>query len=65
MDGVRANHFSVEYELRESVGHGRYLFSRHGGLQFDHGFDEDTRKTNHVHWLALPELEPLLKLYRD
>ncbi len=63
LGGVRANHFSVEYELRDSVGHGRYLFSIHGGLQFDHGFDEDTRKTNHVHWLALPELEPLLKLY--
>lgn len=63
LGGVRANHFTVEYELRDSVGHGRYLFSIHGGLQFDHGFDEDSRKTNHVHWLALPELEPLLKLY--
>jgi hypothetical protein len=63
LSGVRANHVDLEFELRDSVGHGRYLFSIHGGLQFDHGFDEDTRKTNHIHWLALPELEPLLKLY--
>jgi hypothetical protein len=29
------------YEVRESVGHGRYLLSIHGGLQFDRGFDRD------------------------
>jgi hypothetical protein len=63
LGGMRADHFSVDYELRERVGHGRYLFSIHGGLQYDHGFDEDARNTNHVHWLALPELEPLLKVY--
>ena len=63
LDNVKANHFSIEYKLLESVGHGRYLLSSSGGLQFDHGFDEDRRKLNHVHWLALPELEPLLKVY--
>ena len=63
LEGERANHFAVEYELRDDVGHGRYLLSIHGGLQFDHGFDEDGRKTNHVHWLGLSELDPLLDIY--
>lgn len=65
LSNVKADHFSVEYKLLENVGHGRYLLSTSGGLQFDHGFDEDFRKSNHVHWLALPELEPLLKTYVD
>ncbi len=65
LGNVKANHFSVEYRIMESVGHGRYLLSSCGGLQFDHGFDEDFRKSNHVHWLTLPELDPLLRSYVD
>lgn len=63
LSNVNADHFKVDCALMESVGHGRYLLSSSGGLQFDHGFDEDSRKLNHVHWLAMPELEPLLKVY--
>lgn len=63
LGNVKADHFSVEYKIMESVGHGRYLLSSYGGLQFDHGFTEDFRKSNHVHWLTLPELEPLLRTY--
>lgn len=63
LEGERANHFAVEYKLRDNVGHGRYLLSIHGGLQFDHGFDEDVRNTNHVHWLGRSELDPLLDIY--
>ena len=51
---------SVEYEIRESVGHGRYVFSLHGGLQFDQGFEESRAASNHIHWLSKPELDPLL-----
>jgi hypothetical protein len=50
----------LEYEVRETVGHGRYLLSIQGGLQFDQGFEEEASKKNHVHWLSRPELEPLL-----
>lgn len=50
---------SVEYEILSGMGHGRYLFSTLGGLQFDQGFDEFEKKTNHVHWLTEPELKPL------
>lgn len=51
---------TIEYEVRDDVGHGRYIFSLHGGLQFDQGFEESKRATNHIHWLSRPELEPLL-----
>lgn len=50
----------VLYEIRHDVGHGRYIFSLHGGLQFDQGFQEHRTKRNHVHWLSRPELNPLL-----
>lgn len=50
----------LNFELREDVGHGRYLFSIHGGLQFDRGFEEHRTEANHVHWLSGPELAPLL-----
>ena len=51
---------NLEYQILDDVGHGRYLFSIHGGLQFDHGFDEHEANKNHVHWLSEPELSPLL-----
>jgi len=51
---------AVGLEIRESVGHGRYLISIHGGLQFDQGFEERKGLQNHVHWLSAPELDPLL-----
>ena len=50
----------VEFLVVEDAGHGRYLLSIHGGLQFDQGFEEARKATNHVHWLSRPELEPLL-----
>ena len=47
--------------------HGRYIFSAKGGLHFDHGFDTDdgkpNRSKNHVHWMSVKELNPLLKIY--
>jgi hypothetical protein len=52
---------NLEYELRDDVGHGRYIFSLHGGLQFDQGFEERRESKNHVHWLSRPELEPLIQ----
>ena len=55
--------FSVEHDVRKNVGHGRYLFSIHGGLHFDHGFDEKQGQTNHVHWLSTAELQPLIDRY--
>lgn len=55
--------FAVEFDVRKSVGHGRYLFSIHGGLHFDHGFDEKQGETNHVHWLSSAELKPLIDRY--
>jgi len=62
----KADNIAIEYSFPESVGHGRYFFSIHGGIQFDHGFDTDNRpnaKNNHVHWLSEKELEALLKKY--
>ena len=58
-----ARRVSLEYDLRDSVGHGRYLFSIHGGLQFDQGFEEQRGQRNHIHWLSRPELDPLLDRY--
>ena len=57
------NSFSVEFDIRKDIGHGRYLFSIHGGLHFDHGFDEKRGQTNHVHWLSTTELKPLIDRY--
>ncbi|MFO1268967.1 MAG: hypothetical protein U1F67_20745 [Rubrivivax sp.] len=56
---------SIEYDVRDDLGHGRYLLSMHGGLQFDQGFEEHVRGSsrNHVHWLSAPELGPLLDQY--
>lgn len=56
-------HVELVYEVRESVGHGRYLLSIHGGLQFDRGFEESKGGLNHIHWLSKPELEPLLERF--
>lgn len=53
----------VLYEIHDNVGHGRYIFSLHGGLQFDQGFEESRTKRNHVHWLSKPELDPLLERF--
>lgn len=58
-----ASGFAVEFDIRKIVGHGRYLFSIHGGLHFDHGFDEKRGQTNHVHWLSNTELHPLIDRY--
>lgn len=55
--------FAVELDIRKNVGHGRYLFGIHGGLHFDHGFDEKKGLTNHVHWLSTAELQPLIDRY--
>lgn len=60
---ARVERVGVEYEVRDSVGHGRYLISIHGGLQFDQGFEESQTGNNHVHWLSTPELEPLLRRF--
>jgi hypothetical protein len=60
---VTPSALGVEFEVRHDVGHGRYLLSIHGGLQFDQGFEEGNKAPNHVHWLSTPELEPLLKRF--
>lgn len=60
---ARVGRVDVEYEARDSVGHGRYLISIHGGLQFDQGFEESRTGDNHVHWLSTPELDPLLRRF--
>jgi hypothetical protein len=58
---ARSNRIDLVAQLVEDPGHARYLFGIHGGLQFDHGFQQLQRgKTNHVHWLSGPELKPLL-----
>jgi len=31
--------FDFSYDIRDTMHHGRYIFSIHGGLQFDHGFE--------------------------
>lgn len=64
----------LEYAFMEEIrndadaamtGHARYIFSRLGGLQFDHGFDLDgaSSQKNHVHWLSPQELGPLFAEY--
>lgn len=60
-------HVKVTHHLYEDVGHGRYLFSIDGGLQFDHGFDDRPRgdAKNHVHWLSQFELTPLWSRITD
>lgn len=50
---------SVRLLDKAAIGHGRYIFSCHGGLQFDHGFEEREQKRNHVHWLSDKELHPI------
>jgi hypothetical protein len=56
-----ANEFSFDfyYDLRDLMHHGRYIFSIHGGLQFDHGFEITHGQKNHVHWLSSSELNHL------
>lgn len=51
---------SAKVVERDELGHGRYIFSIHGGLQFDQGFEEQKGARNHVHWLSEPELKPIL-----
>ena len=58
-----ANRLRVRFDLHDEMTHGRYIFSIKGGLQFDHGFDQDVRKTNHVHWLSAAELAPIHRMY--
>ncbi len=53
----------INYDIHDSLGHGRYIFSIKGGLQFDHGFDLDRQKLNHVHWLGSGELLPIHQLF--
>ncbi len=61
-EGVSGLRLGVEFWEKDAVGHGRYIFSILGGLQFDQGFEEGKKnKTNHVHWLSRPELDPILK----
>lgn len=63
LEEASISRIELDYEVRDSVGHGRYLISIHGGLQFDHGFEEQTHAKNHLHWLTTPELEPLLERF--
>ena len=65
LSGYSKSSFAVELDVRKNVGHGRYLFSIHGGLHFDHGFDEKQGQTNHVHWLSSAELNPLIDRYKS
>jgi hypothetical protein len=60
-----ANEFSFEfsYDTRDVMHHGRYIFSIHGGLQFDHGFEITYGQKNHVHWLSSTELNHLHVYY--
>lgn len=60
-----ANEFSFDfsYDIRDSMHHGRYIFSIHGGLQFDHGFEITHGQKNHVHWLSSSELSHLHVYY--
>jgi hypothetical protein len=53
----------VEYALYDKMKHGRYIFSIKGGMQFDHGFDQNDRETNHVHWLSSSEILPIYEMY--
>lgn len=58
--GVGRVAVSVKVVEKDEIGHGRYIFSIHGGLQFDQGFEEQKGARNHVHWLSEPELKPIL-----
>ena len=60
-----ANEFSFDfsYDIRDAMHHGRYIFSVHGGLQFDHGFEVAYGQRNHVHWLSSSELNHLHVYY--
>ena len=60
-----ANEFSFDfsYDIRDSMHHGRYIFSIYGGLQFDHGFEITHGQKNHVHWLSSSELNHLHVYY--
>ena len=60
-----ANEFSFDfsYDIRDAMHHGRYIFSIHGGLQFDHGFEITYGQKNHVHWLSSSELSHLHVYY--
>lgn len=64
--GIRDIDLSYEvFEDRDEGNlHARYLLGNHNGLQFDHGFDIDSRGSdkskNHVHWMSESELAPLL-----
>ena len=55
--------FDFTYDIRDSMHHGRYIFSIHGGLQFDHGFEIAYGQKNHVHWLSSSELHHLHLYY--
>lgn len=63
VDGAGSWRVNVEYEIRDSLHHGRYLFSICGGLQFDRGFEVDKTSKNHVHWLSEPELKDPVTWY--
>lgn len=51
--------FDFLYDIRDSMHHGRYIFSIYGGLQFDHGFEVTRSQKNHVHWMSSSELNHL------
>ena len=55
--------FGFNYDIRDTMHHGRYIFSIHGGLQFDHGFEISNNQKNHVHWLSSSELNHLHLYY--
>lgn len=67
-DEAGARDIALSYEVFEDHDgrnqHARYLLGNHNGLQFDHGFDIDSREgrksKNHVHWMSESELAPLL-----
>lgn len=60
---AKVTRINIVPKVVDDVGHGRYVISIHGGLQFDQGFEEGNKADNHVHWLSEPELEPLLKRF--
>ena len=59
-----AGHIELSHKALAGNQHARYLLGNYTGLQFDHGFDIDTRPNgrskNHVHWMSESELAPLL-----
>jgi hypothetical protein len=55
--------FNFSYDIQDAMHHGRYIFSIHGGLQFDHGFEISQGQKNHVHWLSTAELNHLHVYY--